>query len=333
MPSGNLVLFVSEVFGVLKPFGRLKSGYWCMGQGCSSASPSVTYSRCAMSSTHCAKFVHTKTRASPYPRSERKRQMFTDDLVKWDVDFPEYTPEEYTAPSVAKGPVWADPPAGNLDSVKWNQMDGKVNRESFTDQYKIINGLPRNPMGRTGLKGRGLLGKWGPNHAADPIVTRWKVSSSGQVEKHPKSGDPILQFVAIKRGDTGEWAIPGGMVDAGETVSLTLKREFGEETMNSLLATPEEKKEIENNLAKLFSHGAEVYRGYVDDPRNTDNAWMETIAVNFHDEEGNSVARFNLQAGDDANAVAWMDVGSELCLFASHTHFLKKVAELRKAHW
>lgn len=32
--------------------------------------------------------------------------------------------------------------------------------------------LPRNPCGRTGLTGRGLLGRWGPNHAADPIVTR-----------------------------------------------------------------------------------------------------------------------------------------------------------------
>lgn len=30
----------------------------------------------------------------------------------------------------------------------------------------------RNPMGRTGMKGRGLLGRFGPNHAADPIVTR-----------------------------------------------------------------------------------------------------------------------------------------------------------------
>lgn len=33
-----------------------------------------------------------------------------------------------------------------------------------------------------------------------------------------------------------------------------------------------------------------MYKGYVDDPRNTDNAWMETVAVNFHDESGkNSV--------------------------------------------
>ena len=29
-------------------------------------------------------------------------------------------------------------------------------------------------QGRTGMTGRGLLGHFGPNHAADPIVTRWK---------------------------------------------------------------------------------------------------------------------------------------------------------------
>ena len=30
----------------------------------------------------------------------------------------------------------------------------------------------------------------------------------------------------------------------------------------------------------------QLYAGYVDDPRNTDNAWMETVAVNFHDDTG-----------------------------------------------
>ena len=28
-------------------------------------------------------------------------------------------------------------------------------------------------MGRTGLMGRGLLRRWGPNHAANPIATRY----------------------------------------------------------------------------------------------------------------------------------------------------------------
>lgn len=38
--------------------------------------------------------------------------------------------------------------------------------------YEVIDGIPRNPIGRTGVCGRGQLGKWGPNHAADPVVTR-----------------------------------------------------------------------------------------------------------------------------------------------------------------
>ena len=36
----------------------------------------------------------------------------------------------------------------------------------------------------------------------------------------------------------------------------------------------------------LPSPHSQVYAGYVDDPRNTDNAWMETVAYNFHDDTG-----------------------------------------------
>ena len=56
-------------------------------------------------------------------------------------------------------------------------------------------GCPLNPRGRTGMSGRGLLGKWGANHAADPIVTRF----------NPFADRPQLQMVAIRRRDTGEW--------------------------------------------------------------------------------------------------------------------------------
>lgn len=47
----------------------------------------------------------------------------------------------------------------------------------------------------------------------------------------------ILQFIAIKRRDTGEWALPGGMVDPGEKVAATAIREFQEEAMNAFEAT------------------------------------------------------------------------------------------------
>lgn len=43
-------------------------------------------------------------------------------------------------------------------------------------------------MGRTGLVGRGLLGRWGPNHAADPIVTRWKRDTNNQIKENSATG-------------------------------------------------------------------------------------------------------------------------------------------------
>lgn len=81
--------------------------------------------------------------------------------------------------------------------------------------------------------GRGLLGRWGPNHAADPIVTRWKRDNAGTIVKSSRNDLNILQMLAIQRKDNGMWAIPGGMVDPGEKVSATLKREFIEEALNS----------------------------------------------------------------------------------------------------
>lgn len=74
-----------------------------------------------------------------------------------------------------------------------------------------------------------------------------------------------------------------------------------------------------------------MYEGYVDDPRNTDNAWMETVAYNFHDDLGDACARINLQAGDDAGAVSWKEISKDIELHANHVDFLKKVAALQGA--
>lgn len=59
---------------------------------------------------------------------------------------------------------------------KWNVRDDTVDRRSYDSnqvfKYEIVDNYPLNPRGRTGLRGRGRLGRWGPNHAADAVVTR-----------------------------------------------------------------------------------------------------------------------------------------------------------------
>lgn len=86
-------------------------------------------------------------------------------------------------------------------------------------------------------------------------------------------------------------------------------------------------------IEEFFANGREIYKGYVDDPRNTDNAWMETVAYNFHDENGDSVGKFELEAGDDAKGVRWIDIDKDLKLYASHSSLLEKVAKIHHGHW
>ncbi|XP_067911983.1 ADP-ribose pyrophosphatase, mitochondrial-like isoform X2 [Heterodontus francisci] len=283
--------------------------------------------------------IHVKARTSPYPGSQVKRFPVPDNYVCWSVTWPDYEPVDYTAETVRTGPEWADPDfrkdGQSEHGPRFNALNGKIDRRSFLGWYELDEDkLPRNPMGRTGIISRGLLGKWGPNHAADPIVTRWK-REAGEKVIHEISGKPILQFVAIKRKDCGEWAIPGGMVDAGEHMSTTLKREFGEEALDSLTASKIEKNHLRKLFQSIFSDekATEVFAGYVDDPRNTDNAWMETVAVNFHDDAGDSVGQLNLHSGDDAGQVQWSDIDKNLQLYATHSNFLKSVTELWDAHW
>lgn len=49
-----------------------------------------------------------------------------------------------------------------------------------------------------------------------------------------------------------------GMVDPGDTVTNTLKKEFGEEALNSFELSPEENKRIHDSLEDLFHHGTMV---------------------------------------------------------------------------
>jgi ADP-ribose pyrophosphatase len=211
-------------------------------------------------------------------------------LVTWDVVYPDYAPPYYVSPvvlandSTLKANGWADPEdISLLPMPPCESLSGALTLDR--------KGRPRNPIGRTGIEGRGLLGKWGPNYAADPIITRIN-SETGCIE-----------LLAVQRKDNGQWAIPGGMVDKGEEVTRTLARELREET----------------GVELEMSRGVLTYQGYVDDPRNTDHAWMETTARHLH-LSAETADRMTLLAGDDAKAVQWLPLTPETVggLYASH---------------
>jgi ADP-ribose pyrophosphatase len=281
-------------------------------------------------------------------QSYPQRQAVPTERVPWALPFPDYEPVTWTHEDVlannrelSTGNKWADPP-----DVARAGLEQRVSYAGDGHPKPLVldaRGTPQNPIGRTGLRGRGLLGKWGPNHAADPIVTR----------DHPDTGK--LQVVAIQRKDTKQWAIPGGMVDDGEAVSATLRREFKEEAGNIKDSEIRAKFDAQVSgrhtrfhparmlhptfaaqVASLFESGKEVYRGYVDDPRNTDNAWTETIAFHFHC-SAELGAQLPLSAGDDAGDVMWLDVDIEderyRDLYGSHRDLVDRVASGMQDSW
>ena len=141
------------------------------------------------------------------PNSNVRRFVCPPSRFDWAIQFLDYKPRDYTSDSVLNAP-YADP-ASDYNKLPYNDFDMEkgVNRRSHTGQYEIVDGAPRNPLGRTGITGRGDLGLWGPNHAVDPIVTRWKQG---------KNEAKVLEWIAVQR-ESGEWAIPGGMVRANES--------------------------------------------------------------------------------------------------------------------
>lgn len=127
----------------------------------------------------------------------------------------------------------------------------------------------------------------GPNFTADAIVL------------DPDSAKVLL----IQRGDTGDWALPGGFIDATDTSSCAAAiREVSEEAGLSLAADD----------APL------VFRGKVTDPRNNASSWIETSAHLF-----TMPSSQDIHSGDDAAAAAWCHLADLPTLYGSHQQLIE----------
>ncbi len=189
--------------------------------------------------------------------------------------------DNYAPPGVVT--TWVLDPTHNADPGDPKQVTFEQ-RPSCTGMYSFdsVTGAPLNPLGRTGVAGRGDLEKWGPNYAADPVV-------------FAQGNDQKLYVLLVLRKDTGQWALPGGMVEDAESADTAALRELAEET---------------GLAGKLAIDRRSAQRTIVGDSRNTDNAWIESAAFHVRvlsdpslqlDKNGLPLVR----GGDDAIHAQW----------------------------
>lgn len=142
-------------------------------------------------------------------------------------------------------------------------------------------------------EGKGDFYHWGPNYTVDPVVI--------------SSGDTPSILLILRQKDL-QWALPGGFVDDTDTSDeIAARRELHEET----------------SLELDEAYPTFVYKGPVEDPRSTKNAWPETTALLWRVGDQPSI-----KAGDDALDAAWVPL-TELPddLYGSHAEIIRQAIE------
>ncbi|XP_071041740.1 transient receptor potential cation channel subfamily M member-like 2 isoform X2 [Parasteatoda tepidariorum] len=271
--------------------------------------------------------LHSLSRDSPYPKTKVQRFPVPDKYVPWEVMWLHYEPAIYTQPK-SEFPNSLQPyvdddiscsineeenDQSNLPNYLWNMesVDSSGvyrNRKSWiTDRkgkpltYKLdIYGLPRNPMGRTGLRGKGALPRWGPNHNIFIVITRWQKRTSKVSEQSILGTPDLLEFVETWYMNKKDISLPGGFAGSesryARIQTLFKEDENDPETWESSTdmirffqryATDSDEVEVNEEHVKCEKN----YCGYMDDQLNTDQAWKEVELWHVHYKITTSLSR------------------------------------------
>ena len=247
-----------------------------------------------------------------------KRFPVPSSKLNWDEPFPEYNPPYYTSERILKmteeGRADPEDPRQlnfhdpkkyySLHQLKFQEDKDRISIDPAQPKncsgFKLDNdGYPLNPLGRTGIRGRGACKHWGPIQASDAVLTRLNPQAH------------LLEVLTIERADNGEIAFPGGKLDPEEFHKHAALRELQEEAV--VLKAP-----------LYFFNEEIVFEGVMADPRNTDNAWYESRVFHKHITPEQE-KQLLLRPSSDAKRVDWRSITPDLLshMFAGHGQILK----------
>ena len=268
-----------------------------------------------------------------YPDSSVRRAQVQ--FFSWNVLDRTYAPVEYTHKDILSqsNPSLADPDLKRQAAlIVFNDYDPNsgVDRRSYCGYYKVVDGIPRNPTRRTGITGRGSLVRWGPNHHADPMFTRWQRDAQGNVVL--KSGSPVLEMLVARPTDgAGKHSLPFGAIAPGAVLPQAI---FPPHLTEQAAVVESGKRRVQSptSLEELLANGYMIYKGYVEDALNTDNAWIESVVVNFHDDSG-TILTDDVVLAKPGYTLAWTALHEELDILRRQSEWVATLAARREAYF
>ncbi|XP_076316396.1 transient receptor potential cation channel subfamily M member-like 2 isoform X3 [Tachypleus tridentatus] len=265
---------------------------------------------------HSQGSVHFLARHTPYPGTIVQRFPVPDKYVAWEVMWIDYDPVAYSRPR-SDFPLTLQPHVDEdllllrekqgtvLPTLQWNSLSTNpagitIDRQSWIIEgdgmplvYKLDReGVPRNPRGRTGLRGRGALPRWGPNHYVIVVVTRW------QNNKIVTPGGKGLELVVLRTTEKRDQiSLPGGFIPGDQKYEVMRALFKVQETGTNKWKTEQDLVQFMKNCS-IQSENLEtmegdsgsqqdvkcdiILKGYMDDPWNTDQAWREVELWHVH---------------------------------------------------
>uniref|UniRef100_A0A1I8IS91 G_PROTEIN_RECEP_F1_2 domain-containing protein n=1 Tax=Macrostomum lignano TaxID=282301 RepID=A0A1I8IS91_9PLAT len=188
-------------------------------------------------------------------------------------------------------------------------------------RYRLdtVSSAPLNPMGRTGLKGKGLLPRWGPNNAVVIAMTRWSRAPSGAVIH--RLGHPILQVLSLFRHK--QFCLPWFLTDHFDNCDYddcvpALLKNFISRRLKQLLQKKDARQEIN---AIMKGRAEQIFKGYMDDHLNADNAWIEAVVINVHESDNWKFSDAMLKVFSEVDSdeqARWMEVAYSTAMRSSH---------------
>ncbi|CDW54489.1 hypothetical protein TTRE_0000275901 [Trichuris trichiura] len=222
-----------------------------------------------------------------YADSTFRRLGVLEKSKNWSVSLPVYDPPIYSEDLQAQG------------------VDADVCKEDEFSNLSEINAeessVPRNPSGRTGLSGKGILPCFGPNSVVIPIVLR---SKKGKIEV----------LVDLKAWNNGKrFEFPHDLESDPEKYPLGRRlTKAVRKAIRQSSSGPQANHVIKLLAASLKKKENVLYKGIVPDIVNTDNAWLQLIAFVHMDKDSSNIGMFDFKDTESQLGVGWRNLADAI---------------------